>query len=281
MPSCSPRGSASARRVGGGLQAAGGAVAVVVGAQRWRGWGRRRQGSLTGQPLLTCTPWPSPAPLPAAPPQQYKQRKRLGGGREKATLARLAAFQAGLKGGAAAGGEPPPPPQQQAERQQQGAAEGAAEGKAEGAAEPKEGEAGYSGRVRGDIDHRAYMPGTWGQAGCMARSAPAPAAAARPLLRGAPRSAMPPTQLTPPLHMPPLRPAAAWRVDDYLGGGGSDDDLDLASLRAHRLAFAKDRKDAMSRRCHPRGRAAPRCVLRACCLFWLELERAGLGSVPC
>lgn len=48
-------------------------------------------------------------------------------------------------------------------------------------------------------------------------------------------------------------PAAAWRIDDYLGGeegedGESDDDLDLASLRAHRLKFAKDRKDAMSRR---------------------------------
>lgn len=53
--------------------------------------------------------------------------------------------------------------------------------------------------------------------------------------------------------LPPLSAlAAAWRIDDYLGGEGGegeeDDDLDLASLRAHRLKFAKDRKDAMSRR---------------------------------
>ena len=72
--------------------------------------------------------------------------------------------------------------------------------------------------------------------------------------------------LTPPpppalLHpCPPPVPAAAWRIDDYLGGGegeGDDDDLDLASLRAHRLQFAKDRKDAMSRRW---GRYRWRCA---------------------
>lgn len=71
----------------------------------------------------------------------------------------------------------------------------------------------------------------------------------------------PPGRLACALHPGPPCPdlccpprAAAWRIDDYLGGEegegeGDDDDLDLASLRAHRLQFVKDRKDAMSRKC--------------------------------
>ncbi|PRW58227.1 peptidyl-prolyl cis-trans isomerase CYP57 [Chlorella sorokiniana] len=128
--------------------------------------------------------------------QEYKQRKRLGGSREKETLARLAKFRQGLKS------KPVPAPEKagaEAERQQ-GAQPAAA---SEQQQQQGKDNAGYSGKVREDIDHRAYMP-------------------------------------------------AAWRIDDYLGGedgegGEEDDDLDLASLRAHRLKFAKDRKDAMSR----------------------------------
>jgi hypothetical protein len=33
-----------------------------------------------------------------------------------------------------------------------------------------------------------------------------------------------------------LPPAAAWRIDDYLGGEEEDDDLDLSSLRRHTYA---------------------------------------------
>lgn len=118
--------------------------------------------------------------------QEYKQRKRLGGSREKETLQRLARFKQELKAKAPEPAAEAAPAQQQ---QAQPAAPAAAQ----------QGDAGYSGKVREDIDHRAYMP-------------------------------------------------AAWRVDDYLGEEGEDeDDLDLASLRQHKLAFAKDQKDAMSR----------------------------------
>ena len=106
--------------------------------------------------------------------------------------------------------------------------------------------AGYTGKVREDIDHRAYMPGALGtqavprhdgSCSCLAR--------ARPARCQAVADACPCANSNCP-------PAAAWRVDDYLGGGSEgeegDDDLDLAALRRHTLAFAKDRKDAMSRR---------------------------------
>ncbi|PSC77004.1 peptidyl-prolyl cis-trans isomerase CYP57-like [Micractinium conductrix] len=102
--------------------------------------------------------------------QEYKQRKRLGGSREKQTLARLAAFQQELKvsaqpGGADAAGKEPAAAAAaggQEQQQQQGEKEGggAAAGKAAAAA-PKEGGAGYDGKVRGDVDHRAYLPAAW------------------------------------------------------------------------------------------------------------------------
>ncbi|KAL4419176.1 hypothetical protein ABPG77_004899 [Micractinium sp. CCAP 211/92] len=128
--------------------------------------------------------------------QEYKQRKRLGGSREKETLQRLARFQDQLKSKAKAAAA-----EAAVERAQRGAADADAGGQRQGPeGEQGAGEAGYSGKVREDIDHRAYMP-------------------------------------------------AAWRVDDYLAGEGEDDDedLDLSSLRQHKLAFAKDKKDAMSR----------------------------------
>ena len=106
--------------------------------------------------------------------QEYKQRKRLGGSREKQTLARLAAFQQELKvsaqpGGADAAGKEPAAAAAaggQEQQQQQGEKEGggAAAGKAAAAA-PKEGGAGYDGKVRGDVDHRAYLPGERGLMG--------------------------------------------------------------------------------------------------------------------
>ena len=94
--------------------------------------------------------------------QEYKQRKRLGGDREKATLARLAKFAASLQAKPAAA-----------------AAAGAAAtatavvGVAEGAeaAGPSHatpagtagaaGGEGYRGEVRQDVDHKAYMPAAW------------------------------------------------------------------------------------------------------------------------
>lgn len=109
--------------------------------------------------------------------------------------------------------------------------------------------AGYSGKVREDIDHRAYMPGV--QQACAAHREHAGAMSWATSWRASPGFRIhPPTTLFPLVHLFAL--AAAWRIDDYLGGEGGegeeDDDLDLASLRAHRLKFAKDRKDAMSRR---------------------------------
>ncbi|KAL4859368.1 Peptidyl-prolyl cis-trans isomerase CYP57 [Chlorella vulgaris] len=123
--------------------------------------------------------------------QEYKQRKRLGGGREKETLQRLAQFGQELK---AATTQAAPAEQQQQQKEQQAAEQQ----NGQQPALAKEGDAGYDGKVREDIDHRAYMP-------------------------------------------------AAWRIDDYLDGGDEDEDLDLSSLRQHKLSFAKDRKDAMSR----------------------------------
>ncbi|KAI3433422.1 hypothetical protein D9Q98_003237 [Chlorella vulgaris] len=124
--------------------------------------------------------------------QEYKQRKRLGGGREKETLQRLAQFGKELK--ATQTKQAAPAEQQQQQKEQQAAEQQ----NGQQPASAKQGDAGYDGKVRKDIDHRAYMP-------------------------------------------------AAWRIDDYLDGGDDDEDLDLSSLRQHKLSFAKDRKDAMSR----------------------------------
>ncbi|KAK2079026.1 hypothetical protein QBZ16_002716 [Prototheca wickerhamii] len=120
--------------------------------------------------------------------KEYQERKRLGGHRQRDTLSKLQKFTQSLHSASArthaddAGeraGEGPGP---------SGAAQGS----------------GYSGRVREDLDHAAYMP-------------------------------------------------AAWRVDEYLAPGGPEggedsSDDDLASLRAHKLTFAKETRDAMSRK---------------------------------
>lgn len=76
--------------------------------------------------------------------EKYKQRKRLVGDREKDTLARLAKFQSVLRApdSAPAGGK---------------AAGGAVEAPDAAAASDK----GYDGKVRDDIDHKAYMPAAW------------------------------------------------------------------------------------------------------------------------
>lgn len=88
--------------------------------------------------------------------QEYKQRKRLGGSREKETLQRLARFQEQLKSKAKAAAAA----EADAERAQRGAADADAGGQLQGAERGQvAGEAGYSGKVREDIDHRAYMPG--------------------------------------------------------------------------------------------------------------------------
>lgn len=87
--------------------------------------------------------------------QEYKQRKRLGGSREKETLQRLARFQDQLKSKAKAAAA-----EAAVERAQRGAADADAGGQRQGPeGEQGAGEAGYSGKVREDIDHRAYMPG--------------------------------------------------------------------------------------------------------------------------
>lgn len=101
--------------------------------------------------------------------QEYKQRKRLGGSREKETLQRLARFQEQLKSKARAGAAAEAAAAEaeaDTERRQQGAAGADAEGQtqeAEGRQQGREGDAGYSGKVREDIDHRAYMPGARAQ----------------------------------------------------------------------------------------------------------------------
>mmetsp|Transcript_27700 Transcript_27700/g.71898 ORF Transcript_27700/g.71898 Transcript_27700/m.71898 type:complete len:535 (+) Transcript_27700:245-1849(+) len=75
---------------------------------------------------------------------EYKQRKRLTGSREKETLAKLNMFKAKMSGsapapkaGSHAGGEPSPSTGAPADS------------------------AGYSGKVRDDIDHRMLMPAAW------------------------------------------------------------------------------------------------------------------------
>jgi hypothetical protein len=88
--------------------------------------------------------------------QEYKERRRLGGNREKETLDKLKKFQQALKGGGGGGvaatalsnlkDEDDPGPT---------AAAGAAANKDD------EGDGGYDGRVRADVDHRQLMPAAW------------------------------------------------------------------------------------------------------------------------
>ncbi|GAB4822798.1 hypothetical protein N2152v2_009844 [Parachlorella kessleri] len=90
--------------------------------------------------------------------QEYKQRKRLGGDRQKATLARLAKFAASLQA--------KPAPTAAATAAVAVASAGAAEAvpsqaAAAGVAAGAAGGEGYRGEVRQDVDHRAYMPAAW------------------------------------------------------------------------------------------------------------------------
>lgn len=88
--------------------------------------------------------------------EKYKSRKRAVGGREAATLARLEHFKSALKGsgtvsagqGAGAG--------QAAEAEAAGPAGGQGHNATSGASSSK-----YSGKVREDIDHKAYQPAAW------------------------------------------------------------------------------------------------------------------------
>ena len=198
--------------------------------------------------------------LLAAAWQEYKQRKRLGGQREKETLSRLARFRQDLQQAAVH----PPRAVEQQQLEAAGAGPAAATGAGAGVEQQQQPDdsaaaaggagadgGGYSGKVRDDIDHKAYMPGA--RCAVLRPLAPRmPCARAHPATHPQPAPACLPTFARPPalIRTPAPTPAAAWRVDDYLaeGGDGEDDAIDLASLRQHRLAFAKGQKDAMARR---------------------------------
>ncbi|KAG2432706.1 hypothetical protein HYH02_006689 [Chlamydomonas schloesseri] len=88
--------------------------------------------------------------------EKYKARKKAVGNREKDTLARLNKFTAALRGAPAADSkrEASEPPRSVSE-------EPTAAGDKEQAAAGKEGDKGYAGKIRDDLDHRAYMPAAW------------------------------------------------------------------------------------------------------------------------
>ena len=209
-------------------------------------------------------------------PQEYKQRKRLGGSREKETLQRLNKFKEGLRAQAAA---PPAAaaaaaeaPAAAADKQQQPAAAAAAAG--------EQGDAGglqscllpptaagmswlatASPRPASHKPHGSLplLQATMAKCGktlttrptCQVGPAlPACFACLRPgrqrprledgkhLHRPSPHRLCPisPSSLPGPA-LPASSPAAAWRIDDYLGGEEEDDDdLDLSSLRRHTCA---------------------------------------------
>lgn len=91
-----------------------------------------------------------PGVPPAAVPQEYQERRRLGGHREKETLAKLDKFKQGLRQAAPAAASTAP------------AAAAAAAAPAPAAAAGGEGEGeGYAGKVRADLDHRLDMPAAW------------------------------------------------------------------------------------------------------------------------
>ena len=76
--------------------------------------------------------------------EKYKQRKRLVGDREKATLARLKHFSDAIKKMPAAGvGSSAKAPEEDV------------------LGEPTATDEGYSGKVRTDIDHKEYLPPSW------------------------------------------------------------------------------------------------------------------------
>eukprot|EP00887_Chlorella_sp_A99_P005820 scaffold1.g5820.t1 len=93
--------------------------------------------------------------------QEYKQRKRLGGAREKDTAAKLAEFTQRLKAAgakaAAKGAE-----EERKQQDEEGGKEAGYDGKARRGGSRSRGRAREPGRwVRKDIDHRAYMPAAW------------------------------------------------------------------------------------------------------------------------
>ena len=78
--------------------------------------------------------------------EEYKERKRLGGGREKDTLSKLKNFQSKLAASKPTAGAAPPTLSSQ----------DAGDGKKD------EGlHAGYDGKVRDDIDHKMDLPAAW------------------------------------------------------------------------------------------------------------------------
>ena len=161
--------------------------------------------------------------------QEFKERKRLTGNREKDTMSKLSSFMNKIKNkpkpsagdgkttekelSANKGGLQAPKSEKQELRAEEGPSrkDKNLEAKEKDLVEEGE-EEGYAGKIDSDIDHRAYMP-------------------------------------------------AAWRLDTYLGGGGGgsgngdgggdeevlDDSLD--ALRGHKLEFhASKEKDGNARR---------------------------------
>eukprot|EP00955_Chlamydomonas_euryale_P105352 365632-Chlamydomonas_euryale.AAC.16 len=90
------------------------------------------------------------ARAPQVAREQYKQRKRLIGNREKDTLARLSKFSAALRGsGSGDAGRRPEPEVGAAALSGRGSGGVGDDGK------------GYDGKVEADIDHTAYLPAAW------------------------------------------------------------------------------------------------------------------------
>lgn len=77
--------------------------------------------------------------------QEYKERKRLGGSRDRDTMSKLALFMEKIKDS-----------KKQSGNSKYG---GSQDELAEGSGELKEG--GYGGKVDANIDHRSYMPAAW------------------------------------------------------------------------------------------------------------------------
>jgi len=102
--------------------------------------------------------------------QQFKNKKHAIGDRQKTTLERLAAFKsklgaAGTTTAAASDDNPDDNHHHHQQQQSKEAGSAAAAAAAAGGHGSKVGavqdEAAYDGKVKGDIDHRAYMPAAW------------------------------------------------------------------------------------------------------------------------